>query len=67
MVHISFADPTFIKMMRGECNKGKVGQPTADEIIFRWAVHGDKNGLHHDYSVQTTNDDHEKLHTLDIL
>ena len=66
-VHILFGDPTFIEMRTGQCRKGKVGQPIADETIFGWAVHGDKSELDHSYFVQTTNDDYEKLYTLDVL
>ena len=62
-VHILFGDPTFIEMRTGQCRKGKVGQPIADETIFGWAVHGDKSELDHSYFVQTTNDDYEKLYT----
>ena len=54
-------------MRTGQCRKGKVGQPIADETIFGWAVHGDKSELDHSYFVQTTNDDYEKLYTLDVL
>ena len=67
MVHILFGDPTFIEMRTEECKKGKVGQPIANETIFGWAVHGDKSELNHSYFVQTTNDDYEKLYTLDVL
>ena len=67
MVHILFGDPTFIEMRTGECRKGKFGQPIADEAIFGWAVHGDKSESDHSYFTQTTNDDYEKLYTLDVL
>ena len=67
MVHILFGDPTFIEMRTGECRKGKAGQPIADETIFGWTVHGDKSESDHSYFTQTTNDDYEKLYTLDVL
>ena len=67
MVHILFGDPTFIEMRTGQCRKGKVGQPIADETILGWAVHGDKSELDHSYFVQTTDDNYEKLYTLDVL
>ena len=59
MVHILFGDPTFIEMRTGECRKGKVEQPIADETIFGWTVHGDKSKSDHSYFTQTTNDDYE--------
>ena len=54
-------------MRTGECRKGKVGQPIADETIFGWAVHRDKSELDLSYFVQTTKDDYERLYTLDVL
>ena len=66
-MHTLFGDLTFIEMRTGECRKGKVGQPIADETIFGWALHGDKSEIDHSYFIQTTNDDYEKLYTLDVL
>ena len=54
-------------MTTGECRDGKVGQPIADETIFGWAVHGDRSELNHNYFLQTTNYDYEKLYTLVVL
>ena len=67
MVHILFGDPTFIEMRTGKCRKGKVGQSMADETRFGWTVHGDKSESDHSYFTQTTNDEYEKLYTLDFL
>ena len=67
VVHILFGDPTFIEMRTGQCRKGKVGQPIADETRLGGAVHGDKSESDHNYFVQTPDDDYEKLYTLDVL
>ena len=67
MLHILFGDPISIEMRTGKCRKGMVGQSMADETRFGWTVHGDKSESDHSYFTQTTNDDYEKLYTLDFL
>ena len=67
MIQSLIGDPLFTRIRTGRSATGKPGEPTADETVFGWTVHGEESKANQSYFTRTTSEDYEQLYSLDVL